>query len=129
MRQPVITKVSPFHVGNTGGTQVTVTGSGFTGASRVYFQNLNGKEFDVQQFTVNSDTSITLISPATTGRSTHQVFVVVGGVDSTVPQVGAMVSDGNSLSSTGTGGGTWVSVPGRDNEVHTTEEPPSGFIM
>ncbi|MFE2960481.1 IPT/TIG domain-containing protein [Nocardia tengchongensis] len=122
MRQPVITKVSPFHVGNTGGTQVTVTGSGFTGASRVYFQNLNGKEFDAQ-FNVDNDKQITLISPATPGRSTHQVFVVVGGVDSTVPQVPGAVSDGDSLASPGTGGLTWVSVPSRDNEVHTTEEP------
>ncbi|MFQ6332141.1 IPT/TIG domain-containing protein [Nocardia sp. CWNU-33] len=59
-----------------GGTEVIVTGSGFRGASRVYFESQNSKQFDVQSFTVDSDSRITLTSPATPGaRGTFHIIV------------------------------------------------------
>ena len=54
---PVITSKSPPNGPTTGGTSVTIAGSGFTGATSVQF-------FDTEvSFTVNSDSSITAISP------------------------------------------------------------------
>lgn len=54
---PAVSSVSP----NSGpaGTSVTITGSGFTGATSVKFGSTNATSF-----TVNSDTSITAVSPA-----------------------------------------------------------------
>ena len=55
---PVVTVVSPGSGSAAGGTSVTVTGSGFTGASGVFFGGI-----PALSFTVNSDTSITAVSP------------------------------------------------------------------
>lgn len=55
---PVVTGVSPDSGPTAGGTTVTVTGTGFTGASTVSFGSNPAK-----RFTVNSDTSITAIAP------------------------------------------------------------------
>lgn len=54
--------VSAVHAASTsctGGVSVTITGSGFLGATRVQFGGV-----DAQSFVVNSDTSITAVSPA-----------------------------------------------------------------
>jgi Bacterial Ig-like domain (group 3)/IPT/TIG domain/Tyrosine-protein kinase ephrin type A/B receptor-like len=67
---PVVTGVSPASGPLAGGTSVTITGSGFTGASAVAFGATAATSF-----TVNSDTSITATAPA--GAS-------VGAVDVTV---------------------------------------------
>jgi hypothetical protein len=55
---PNVTGLSSTSGGNAGGTLVTVTGSNFTGASAVLFGSLQAS------FTVNSDTSITVVVPA-----------------------------------------------------------------
>jgi hypothetical protein len=55
---PSVTSVSPNTGSTTGGTSVTITGSNFTGATRVYFGNVLATSF-----TFNSDSSITTISP------------------------------------------------------------------
>ena len=54
---PVVSSFSP--ASGTIGTSVTVTGSGFTGATAVKFGGAAGA------FTVNSDTKITATVPAT----------------------------------------------------------------
>ncbi|HVU60543.1 MAG TPA: IPT/TIG domain-containing protein [Mycobacteriales bacterium] len=56
---PTVTKVSPTSGSTAGGTSVTVTGSGFTGATAVTFGGTAGTSL-----VVNSDTSVTVTSPA-----------------------------------------------------------------
>ena len=58
----VVTLISPTSGPAAGGTSVTVTGTGFTGATAVKFGLT-----DATNFIVNSDTSITATSPAGTG--------------------------------------------------------------
>jgi hypothetical protein len=71
---PVITSISPNSGPVTGGTAVTLTGSGFAGASAVDFGTTPGI------VTADSATSITALSPAGTG--TVQLTVTVAGVTS-----------------------------------------------
>ena len=56
---PAVTGVSPSNGPIVGGNTVTVTGTGFTGASAVSFETV-----PATSFTVNSDTSITATVPA-----------------------------------------------------------------
>jgi IPT/TIG domain len=56
---PVVTAISPTGGPTAGGTTVTVTGSGFTGATKVAFGTLAGKFL-----TVVNDHTITVTSPA-----------------------------------------------------------------
>jgi alpha-tubulin suppressor-like RCC1 family protein len=59
---PIVSKIEPKTGPEAGGTTVTVTGASFTGATAVRFGATNAKEFKV-----NSETSITAVSPAGTG--------------------------------------------------------------
>jgi hypothetical protein len=59
---PAVTGVSPVSGPAGGGTAVTITGSGFTGATGVSFGSAAA-----ESFTVNGDTSITAVSPAGSG--------------------------------------------------------------
>jgi hypothetical protein len=59
---PAITSISPTSGPLSGGTSVTITGSGFTGATAVTFGSTAATTF-----TVNSDTSITATSPIGSG--------------------------------------------------------------
>jgi hypothetical protein len=59
---PVVTGISPSSGNAAGGDSVTVTGSGFTGATDVGFGSANAATM-----TVDSDTQITVTSPAGTG--------------------------------------------------------------
>jgi hypothetical protein len=66
---PAVTGISPTSGPTTGNTTVTVTGTGFTGATAVAFGSLAAKSF-----TVVSDTSLTAVSPAHSA-STHAIVV------------------------------------------------------
>jgi DNA/RNA endonuclease G (NUC1) len=66
---PSITSFSPSS--GAVGTSVTLTGTGFTGASAVAFNGTNAS------FTVNSSTTITAIVPA--GATTGQITVIAPG--------------------------------------------------
>jgi hypothetical protein len=55
---PVIVSLTPNHGPFTGGTHVTVSGSGFTGATSVTFDGVAGTSF-----TVINDTTITVVTP------------------------------------------------------------------
>ena len=55
---PAVTAISPTSGRKAGGTSVMITGTGFTGATAVAFGATAAKSF-----TVNSDTSITAVSP------------------------------------------------------------------
>jgi hypothetical protein len=75
---PVVTSISPSSGPPAGGTVVTITGSGFTGATRVGFGGLAAASF-----TVVSGTQITAVSPAQSGA--HYVTVTTpGGTSATV---------------------------------------------
>jgi len=58
---PTVTKVTPSSGPATGGTSVTITGTGFTGATAVHFGGVS-----TSSFTVTSSTTITAKAPAET---------------------------------------------------------------
>jgi hypothetical protein len=124
---PSVTGVSPSSGTNAGGTSVTVSGSGFTGASAVYFGSVAAASF-----TVVSDTQITATTPAepagtvdvivqtpaggASSTSSHDLFTFVGPVPSVTsvsPNTGS-TAGGTSVAITGTGftGATQVSFGG-----------------
>jgi anti-sigma factor RsiW len=65
---PTVSNLEPNHGSPSGGTTVTITGTGFTGATAVSFGSTSAKSF-----TVNSATSITAVSPR--GKGTVDVAV------------------------------------------------------
>jgi hypothetical protein len=69
---PTVTALSPATGSSAGGTSVTISGTGLTGASEVNFGAMAASTF-----TVNSDSSITATSPP--GSGTVDVTVVTGG--------------------------------------------------
>lgn len=66
---PVITSISPNKGSVAGGTPVTITGSGFTGATAVDFGTNSAFPF-----TVVNDNTITTSSPLTQTGLAHQNF-------------------------------------------------------
>jgi hypothetical protein len=76
---PVVTSISPTSGTTAGGTSVTITGSGFTGATKVLFGTVAATSYMVV-----SDTQITAVSPAQTA-SIRNIFVTTpGGTSATV---------------------------------------------
>ena len=75
-----VTAVSPTSGTTAGGTTVTVTGSGFTGATKVAFGTVSAG------YTVVSSTRITAVSPAETS-GLRNIFVT--GPGGTSPAVTA----------------------------------------
>lgn len=78
---PAVSKLSPSTGPAAGATSVTITGRGFTGATAVKFGSVSATTF-----TVNSSTSITAVSPAS---STGVVDVTVTTPNGTSPTVTA----------------------------------------
>jgi hypothetical protein len=76
---PTIASVSPNEGREAGGTPVTITGTNFTGATAVKFGSANAKSFKV-----NSETSITAVSPAGTG-TVNVTVTTAGGTSKEVP--------------------------------------------
>jgi hypothetical protein len=75
---PGVTGVSPAAGPVAGGTVVTVTGSGFTGASAVMFGAVAATSF-----TVNSDSQITATAPAQAAGPVDVTVTSPGGVSAT----------------------------------------------
>jgi hypothetical protein len=71
---PAIKKLSPKKGPPTGETTVNITGSGFTGATSVMFGSV-----PAMGFTVNSDTSITAVSPAEAAMTVDVTVTGPGG--------------------------------------------------
>ncbi|HVV75206.1 MAG TPA: IPT/TIG domain-containing protein [Mycobacteriales bacterium] len=73
---PAVTGLSPNYGPIGGGTVVTITGTGFTGATKVQF----GTAGNATTFTVNSGTKITATAPAfsATGSVNIRVFTSAG---------------------------------------------------
>jgi hypothetical protein len=111
---PAVTSLGTSSGSAAGGTSVTITGTGFTGASGVMFGSVAAASF-----TINSDTSITAISPSQAARTLDVTVLSPTGTSATgsgdqftytnaaVPTVTSL-----SLTSGGSGGGTVVTVTG-----------------
>jgi hypothetical protein len=74
---PTITGISPTTGPLEGGTLVTLSGSGFTGATSVIFGSTTATSF-----TVNSDTQITAMSPADSAGIVYVTVTGPGGTSS-----------------------------------------------
>jgi hypothetical protein len=107
---PVITSLSPTQGPTTGGTVVTITGTGFTGATAVTFDGT-----PATTFTVNSDTQITATAPAGSGgvqvtvttpggtsNGTPYTYVAAPVINTLVPDEGPEAG-GNSVTINGSG--------------------------
>lgn len=75
---PAVTAVSPADGPVTGGTTVTITGSGFTGTTSVSFGGV-----PASSFTVDSAISITAISPAHDAGTVDVTVTTPGGTSAT----------------------------------------------
>jgi hypothetical protein len=69
LTKPAVAGVSPTSGTTAGGTTVTITGSGFTGATKVVFGVVAATSY-----TVVSDTEITAVSPAQ-AAAIHNIYV------------------------------------------------------
>lgn len=76
---PTVTAVSPADGATDGGIQVTITGTGFTGATSVMFGSTGATTY-----TVDSDTQITVISPAAVAGTVHITVTTPGGTSAAV---------------------------------------------
>jgi IPT/TIG domain len=109
--EPVVSSVTPSHGPPAGGTTVTITGSGFTGAVGVAFGSSQ-----VTSFTVNSDSQITTVS--TPGTNITDVTVTTNkGISSVVNADQFTYGTGPVVSrvapgSGPAGGGTVVTISG-----------------
>ncbi|MFP7759632.1 IPT/TIG domain-containing protein, partial [Marisediminicola sp. LYQ85] len=132
---PVAVEIDPDRGPEVGGTEVTIVGTGFTGATGVTFDGVEGTDFEVV-----SDTEITVTSPAGTA-GTADVVVLSPDVDSApvdftyfaVPVIADLDPDrgpeagGTGVTITGTGftdatGVTFDGVEGTDFEVVSDTE-------
>jgi cyclophilin family peptidyl-prolyl cis-trans isomerase len=108
---PAVTAISPTSGPAAGGSTVTVTGTGFGGATAVDFGSSAASAF-----TVNSATSITATSPA--GSGTQDITVVTPGGTSATSSAdqftyeAAPAVTGISPTSGPTAGGTTVTISG-----------------
>ncbi len=78
--QPAVTSISPASGSSAGGTSVTVAGSGFTGATNVLFGST-----PAAGYTVNSDSSITAVSPPLPVSKVHVRVASPGGTSFASP--------------------------------------------
>ncbi|MFC9344233.1 IPT/TIG domain-containing protein [Streptomyces sp. NPDC057020] len=122
---PVVTKVSLLLALRAGGQEIVITGSGFAGATRVYFRDQNRNETDAKTFRVNSDSQITATTPAVKDDGVHHVYVTVGGSTSTTPSKPALAPDGDGLAATGTFGVNVTSAPSDANQLRFVMSLPN----
>ena len=78
VQAPAVTKVAPHEGPTKGSTKVTITGTGFTGATEVKFGSVEAKSF-----AVGSATSITAESPAGSAGTVNVTVTTVGGKSAT----------------------------------------------
>jgi hypothetical protein len=110
---PVVSGITPSSGSTAGGLVVTVTGSGFTGATGVNFGSV------AATFTVNSDTRITATVPAQAAGTVDVTVITPSGTSArsaadqfTYTAAAVPVVSGLNPSSGPTGGGTLVTITG-----------------
>jgi hypothetical protein len=112
---PSITSVSPNSGATGGGTAVTITGSAFTGASQVLFGSTAA-----ELFILNTDTSITAVSPLAAAGTVDITVTTAAGTSATTSADHFTYTSGSATPSvTGlsptsgpTSGGTAVTISG-----------------
>jgi hypothetical protein len=109
---PTVTGINPQSGPTAGGTSVTISGSGFTGASAVSFDGTAATSFSVV-----SDTQIAATAPAHAAGTVDVTVTTPGGSSAPVSAdhftyVGAPVVTGVSPNSGPTTGGTFVTITG-----------------
>ncbi|HEV7133407.1 MAG TPA: IPT/TIG domain-containing protein [Gaiellaceae bacterium] len=127
---PRVTSVSPASGPASGGTTVTISGTGFTGATGVRFGTTPARSF-----TVAGSTSITAVSPAAGGGTVDVTVANAGGASTTGTNdrftfVAAPVVSSLSPSSGSVGGGTTVTITGANLAAATQVTfggTPTGF--
>jgi hypothetical protein len=77
---PTVTSISPSSGRISGGTAVTITGTGLTGTTSVTFSGVNA-----QSFTVVNDTTITAVTPAVLQAFSASVVVTTPGGTASIP--------------------------------------------
>jgi hypothetical protein len=75
---PVVSSVTPPSGSANGGTTVTITGSGFTGATSVSFGSTT-----TSNFRVDTDAQITVVSPAGSSGTVDVTVTTAGGTSAT----------------------------------------------
>ena len=79
---PTLTGLSPNEGPTTGGTSVSITGTGFTDASRVSFSGI-----DATSYTIDSDTQVTAVAPAHAPGATHVRVRTPGGTTNSTADI------------------------------------------
>ena len=106
-----MTKLSPKSGPAAGGTSATITGSGFTGVTKVTFGSVVAGSF-----TVNSGTSITVLSPPSPAETVDVQVTGKGGTSAVISKdhfkYGKPTVTGVSPSSGPLAGGTTVTITG-----------------
>jgi hypothetical protein len=127
---PTVTKVEPNKGPAAGGTTVTITGTNFVGVQSVKF----GGEKRAASFAVNSESSITAVSPELPNGTSAKVAVTVTTLAGTSPETAAgkfvyepAVSEVRPASGL-SAGGTSVTITGRGFKATSLpEEAEHGF--
>jgi hypothetical protein len=83
---PVVTSISPNTGPTTGGTVVTITGSGFTRATKVLFGLV-----PATSFTVVSDSQISATAPPQAASTRFVRVVTSGGISPATPNIDQFV--------------------------------------
>lgn len=120
MDQVVVTTVNPTSGPEAGGTEVTIGGSGLDGVTEVNFGDNAGTDL-----TVNSDTELTVNTPAGTGEV--PIVLTADGSSTTAPNTFTYIPAGTPPTITDvdpnqgpTAGGTTVTIGGTNFEGDTT---------
>ncbi len=129
---PRVTGVAPTLGPAAGGTTLTITGTGFTGATGVAFGTTAATSF-----TVNGDTSIAAVSPAASGGTVDVTVTTAGGTSaaSSADQftfIAAPAVSGLSPNNGPVGGGTMVTITGTNfSDVTAVNfgDTPAGFTV
>ncbi len=125
---PTVTEVAPIDGNTTGGTPVTITGSGFTLATGVKFGSNSATHF-----TINSDTQITATSPPGSAGSVHvTVTNPVGTNGSAAPDSYLYVPPAISWQQyilAGSDGSTWMDVDANNLKLTLTPSVDSNAVV
>ena len=129
---PTVTGIQPNSGPTCGGTSVTITGTNFSCATAVLF----GSTF-ASSFTINSDTSITAVSPPETPGTVDIRVMASGGISEITPAdqftYHALTITGIQPNSGSTCGGTSVTITGTDFTCATAvlfgSTPASSFTI